>query len=99
MLTPAPLPPPNGNLYCTCSSLSFFLYSSIVSPLNSLPPDANPKPTFEIGIITILPGASIGSPIIVFTSTISLILFMAVTIRPSIGCSFIFITSPFLYYQ
>ena len=54
MLTPAPAPPPNGNLYCTCSSLSLFVYSSSVSPLNSLPPAANPKPTFDIGIMTVL---------------------------------------------
>ena len=37
MLTPAPLPPPNGNLYCTCSSLSFFLYSSIDRLLDYVP--------------------------------------------------------------
>ena len=93
MLTPAPLPPPNGNLYWMASSLSFLLYSSMVSPLNSLPPDANPKPTFEIGIMIILLDVSIGSPMMVLTSTISLILFIAVSISPSIGCSFMFLPS------
>ena len=58
----------------------------------------NLKDTFDIGIITILFDVSIGSPIIVFTSIISCILFIAVVIRPSIGCSLIFITFPFFIY-
>jgi len=62
MLTPAPLPPPNGNLYCTCSSSSFLEYSFIVSPLNSLPPAAKPNDTLDIGIIMQLLFVSIGSP-------------------------------------
>ena len=60
IFTPAPLPPPNGSLYCIASSLSILEYSSIVSPLNSLPPAAKPKVTFDIGIITTLFVVSIG---------------------------------------
>ena len=44
-------------------------------------------------IIVILLFEIIGSPTIVFTSTISCILFIAVSIKPSIGCSPIFIIS------
>ena len=45
------------------TAMNSLVYSSTVSPLNSLPPAANPKPTLEIGIITILLEVSIGSPI------------------------------------
>src|SRR5690554_684687 len=54
---------------------------------NSLPPAAKPKATRETGIITFPSGVSTGSPRIVLTSTISLILSIAVFINPSIGCS------------
>ena len=47
ILTPAPLPPPNGSFW-------FWLSFGGVLELNSLPPAANPKVTFEIGIIIIL---------------------------------------------
>ncbi len=50
ILTPAPLPPPNGSLYNISSSSSFLAYSSNVSLLNSLPPAAKPNVTFETGI-------------------------------------------------
>ena len=53
----------------------------------------------DIGIIMILLVVSIGSPIIVFTSTISLILFIAVVIKFSIGCSPIFSNTPFNHFK
>src|SRR5690554_1408381 len=61
---------------------------------NSLPPAAKPKATREMGIITFPSGVSTGSPRIVLTSTISLILSIAVFINPSIGCSVMSIFSP-----
>ena len=59
ILTPAPDPPPKGNLEFSedvdLESSSFDLFLSLlVGILNSLPPAAKPKFTLETGIITTL---------------------------------------------
>ena len=74
-VTPAPLPPPNTGL----SGTPFFV-------LKSEPPEANPKLTFETGMMTVPVGVVTGSPITVFASTISLRFFIEVSITPSSAC-------------
>ena len=69
---PAPLPPAN-------TSLGAFVG-------RSEPPATKPKLTFETGMIIVPSGEVIGSPIIVLTSTSSLIFSIEVRISPLIGC-------------
>ena len=75
-VTPAPEPPPKGYL------LSESEHEVL---LNSLPPDAKPTHTLEMGIIVVPSSYSTGSPTMVFTSIISLILSMVLLIKFSIG--------------
>jgi chromosome segregation protein len=73
------------------SKISLLEANINASTVNSLPPAAKPNPTLDTGIISVPSTVSIGSPIIVFTSTISFMLSIALFISPSIGCvSFIF---------
>ena len=68
MDTPAPLPPPNSSL-------------GILEGM-SLPPLANPKLTLLTGMMVVPSGVTMGSPMMVFTSTISRIFSMVVPMRP-----------------
>ena len=71
--------PPKGNFV-------FSVYLFNLFELNSLPPAAKPKHTFDKGIIVVLSGVTMLSPIIVLTSTILSIEVIDVIIRDSIGC-------------
>ena len=56
----------------------------------SLPPDAKPNVTLETGITVVPSAVVIGVPMMVLTSTISLILAMVSVIKLLMGCSLMF---------
>ena len=79
-VTPAPPPPPKASgAFC-----------GICLGAKSLPPDAKPKVTLETGMTVVPSAVVIGVPMMVLTSTISLIFAMVSVIRLLMGCSFIF---------
>ena len=75
MLTPAPPPPPKA----LSASGFWFLVAK------SLPPEANPKESFDTGMSVIPSSVRMGVPIMVLTSTISRIFCMVVLIRSPMG--------------
>ena len=78
-VTPAPPPPPNAIGAPACACLL----------AKSLPPAPKPNDTLDTGMTVVPSAAVMGLPMMVLTSTISLIFAMVSVIRLPMGCSLI----------